>query len=593
MQSASKTALTEALSGPERGLHFVIEPEPWLRIFLRNIADLFRPEPPKVWVTARPAEYWADALVHRPVAWRAVRQSFLIHALVAVAVYALNLAWLNQPQVVPEAPKTNSVLHYELSEYLPAINKARPETPKRMKPQKAGPELAPQEIVVTNENHISTRQTIVQPNPVILKHDIPMPNLVASTAVPGAPMARTHALQMLPLNAPQIVAPPQATAQSSLRPLVFPPAAQPLVAPPPSAIASRKNMQLLPAEGPIVVPPAPEAVAHRTTALEIPAQAPQVAAPAQDAAANHALPKLPAIAAPQVAAPATDLATNHALPATPLAAPQVAAPAPAMANRNLSNIGLPVQATAAPPMQAVSGNNNAREKEIGQLLVLNAQPVAPSGQVTVPEGTRPGEFAASPAGHTGATAQPAIKQGNSAPANDIYVAAPAGKVAAGPVVAAAVPPVKPLSPERTDKPRDSIDTRIFGTRKNYSMKLSMPNLTSAVGSWSMRFAELKSTGAAHGESDLSAPEAIKKVDPAYPQDLVHDRVEGTVVLYAIIHSDGTVGEVRLLEGFDERLDQNAIKALQQWRFRPGTKDGQPVDVEAVVRVPFKVAQREF
>ena len=123
------------------------------------------------------------------------------------------------------------------------------------------------------------------------------------------------------------------------------------------------------------------------------------------------------------------------------------------------------------------------------------------------------------------------------------------------------------------------------------MRLSMPNLASSTGSWSIRFAELNATG--HGGSDLSAPEAITKVDPAYPQDLMHDRVEGVVVLYAVIHADGSVGDVRVLEGFDERLNENARKALAQWRFRPGTKDGQPVDIEAVVRVPFKVPRREF
>jgi len=74
---------------------------------------------------------------------------------------------------------------------------------------------------------------------------------------------------------------------------------------------------------------------------------------------------------------------------------------------------------------------------------------------------------------------------------------------------------------------------------------------------------------------------------------MHDRVEGVVVLYAIIRSDGSVDGVRVLEGVDERLNENARKALQQWRFRPGTKDGQPVDIEAVVRVPFKVPRNPF
>jgi TonB family protein len=319
--------------------------------------------------------------------------------------------------------------------------------------------------------------------------------------------------------------------------------------------------------------------ARRTDSLQIPVQAPpQVAAPAPEASASRALQQIP----------------------LPLNAPQVAPPASAAVGRNLSNIGLPSQdATAVPPAQPVTSGNASREKEVGQMLVLNARPIAPSGPLTVPEGNRPGEFTASPTGRTGATAQPEIKTGNGSSSTNIYVAEPPAKVTGNVVASAAPPPVaRVLTPDRLDsdrlgkdKPRDRIDTQVFGTRRNYSMKLSMPNLTSSTGSWSIRFAELNATG--HGESDLSAPEAIKKVDPAYPQDLVHDRVEGTVVLYAVIRADGSVGDVRVLEGFDERLNENARKALAQWRFRPGTKEGTPVDVEAVVRVPFKVPRKEF
>ncbi|HEY3768859.1 MAG TPA: TonB family protein, partial [Candidatus Angelobacter sp.] len=570
-------AVDKGITVPVRGLCLLVEPEPWLRIFLRNIGDLFRAAPPPAWVTSLPGQYWPDALVNRPVAWKATRQSFLLHAMVALGVYALNVyllnpAWLNQPQILPDEPRNQTPLHYELSEYLPAVNtNARPEPPKRVRPQKADPEYAAQEIVVLNDKHISTKQTIVQPSPVFLKQDIPLPNLIASTSVPGAPVAMNHPLPILPVNTPQIAPPMQPLAQSSLRPLLFPPAAQPEVAAPAGAAASRRAIQALPLESAIVVPPAPDVTARKADSLQIPVQAPQVAAPAE-ASAGRALQSIP----------------------LPMNAPQVAPPASAAASRNLSNFGLPSQnATAAPPAQPISSGNASREKEVGQMLVLNAKPVAPSGALTVPEGNRPGEFTASPSGRAGATAQPEIKQGTgSSPAN-IYVAAPPTKVIGGAVIASAAPPpaARVLTPDRTDKPHDRIDTQVFGTRRNYSMRLSMPNLTSSTGSWSIRFAELNATG--HGESDLSAPEAIKKVDPAYPQDLVHDRVEGTVVLYAVIHADGNVGEVRVLEGFDERLNENARKALAQWKFRPGTKDGTPVDVEAVVRVPFKVPRKEF
>jgi TonB family protein len=430
--------------------------------------------------------------------------------------------------------------------------------------------------VVLNEKHISTRQTIIQPNaqpnPLFLQQDIPLPNLIASTRIPGAPMAMNHPLPVLPVNVPQIVPPAQPLAQSRLRPLDFPPAAQPEVAVPAGTAASRRTIQSLPLESAIVVPPAPDVMTRRTQSLQIPAQAP-----------------------PQVAAPASAMSTSHALQSIPLPvnAPQVAPPASATASRNLSSLGLPSQnATAVPPAQPVISGSAAREKEVGQMLVLNARPIAPTGPLIVPEGNRPGEFTASPSGHTGATAQAEIKEGKGGSPADIYVAPPPTKVAGNAVVASAAPPTAhPLTPDRTDKPRDRIDTQIFGTRRNYSMRLSMPNLTSYTGSWSIRFAELNATG--HGESDLSAPEAIRKVDPAYPQELVHDRVEGVVVLYAVIHTDGSVGEVRVLEGFDERLNENARKALTLWRFRPGTKNGTPVDVEAVVRVPFKVPHSAF
>jgi TonB family protein len=572
MQSAKKASSNEAFPASDAGLHFVLEPEPWLRIFTRNVGDLFRKGPPPIWISAAPGEYWRDALVHRPVAWKAARQSFLAHALVILAVYAINMAWLNQPQLLPPTTPNQTVVHYEVSEYLPAVNtgKEKPAPPRRARAQKADPELAPQEIVVTNENHISTRQTIVQPSTLVLKQDTPLPNLIASTAIPGAPVAMNHPMQVLPVNVPQI-AEPVPMVQSRLRPLLFPPAAQPEVAAPSGAAASRRAMPALAMESSIVVPPAPDFTARRPDALQLPAQTPA-----------------------EVAAPAPEAATSHALQSIPLAmsAPQVAQPAPAGAARNLGALGLPSPETqAVPPAPPVASGNTAREKALGQMLVLNAQPVAPAAPLVVPEGNRAGEFAASPSGHTGASARPETVQqtsGSSGSPANIYVSPPPGKVIGN--AAAGASAARPLMPDKSGPSRDSVDTRVFGSRRHYSMRLSMPNLSSSTGSWSIRFAELNAT---HGGSDLSAPEAITKVDPAYPQDLMHDRVEGTVVLYAIIHADGSVGEVKVLEGFDDRLNENARKALEQWHFRPGTKDGSPVDIEAVVRVPFKVPRSTF
>src|ERR1041385_3063146 len=220
MQSTKKAASNEAFTASAAGLRFVVEPEPWLRIFVRNMGDLFRKAPPLVWVSSAPGEYWPDALVNRPVAWKSARQSFLGHALAILAIYALTLAWLNQPQVLPQTPPNQTVVHYEVSEYLPPVNTRKPEPPRRARPQNADPEFAPQEIVVTNENHISTRQTIVQPSTLTVKQDTPLPNLVASTGIPGAPIAMNHPMQMLPVNVPQIAEPAQPVAQRDRKSVV-------------------------------------------------------------------------------------------------------------------------------------------------------------------------------------------------------------------------------------------------------------------------------------------------------------------------------------------------------------------------------------
>jgi len=81
------------------------------------------------------------------------------------------------------------------------------------------------------------------------------------------------------------------------------------------------------------------------------------------------------------------------------------------------------------------------------------------------------------------------------------------------------------------------------------------------------------------------------VDPAYPLELMRRNVEGTVALYAVIHSDGSVSNVRVLRGVDDRLDGYAMAALSRWRFHPATKNGNPVALEAVVMIPFKAFKK--
>ena len=143
----------------------------------------------------------------------------------------------------------------------------------------------------------------------------------------------------------------------------------------------------------------------------------------------------------------------------------------------------------------------------------------------------------------------------------------------------------PPPPTLSDDPDRSIEQRVFGARRSYKLIMNMPNLTSSTGSWIIHFAELKQS---EDKASLSAPVATMKVDPAYPPDVLRDKVEGTVTLYAVIRPDGTVDGIKVLNSLDSRLDETAVRALSRWHFRPGTRNGEPVALEAVVEVPFRM-----
>ncbi|HKV61942.1 MAG TPA: TonB family protein [Candidatus Acidoferrum sp.] len=149
-------------------------------------------------------------------------------------------------------------------------------------------------------------------------------------------------------------------------------------------------------------------------------------------------------------------------------------------------------------------------------------------------------------------------------------------------------PVRTGPPNFAALPPSAQPERIFASKKVYKMLVNMPNLNSATGSWILNFSELgtNTQGSHPAASDVSAPGPLRKVDPKYPPTLIKEHVEGEVVLYAVIRSDGSVDSIQLVRGVDDQLDANAMQALSQWKFRPATKQGTPVDLEAIVHIPF-------
>ena len=141
-------------------------------------------------------------------------------------------------------------------------------------------------------------------------------------------------------------------------------------------------------------------------------------------------------------------------------------------------------------------------------------------------------------------------------------------------------------------PPGSDPEKIFSSKRVYTMNVNMPNLNSATGSWIIHFSELHFGDPAHASAELSAPLPIRKVDPKYPPDMILQHVEGQIVLYGVIRKTGKVDSIQVVRSLDPQLDANSVSAFAEWKFQPASKDGEPVDLEAIVYIPFHAPPRE-
>lgn len=555
-------------------LKLLVELEPRRRAFWSTVAAALRPVKPS---QESELGLWRDVFVRQELPWGRFFQSVVLHSGAFALIWMLSLTWLRQQSIVatPDFDRS-SLITYTPEEYLPPLDTGVTDP---APPAKGDPELAKQPILSVPPEADNRRQTIVAPPDVRLNHDVPLPNMIAmSTPAPVVPIDATGApLHRLAVPDSQVVAPAPEFDNAQSR-VVRSALTSSIIAPPPEVTSTRTRGMSGPDAS--VVEPPPD-VSRSTVGR---------------AGAFNMGPS-------QVVAPAPQLTVSeqHTL-----------------SGRGTG--GIPsggMQAVAPPPsVGGVRGSGGS-----GRLVALGIRPVAPSGPVATPGGNRRGTFAANPSGRVGAAGTPGSTQAlgtkasgtgvngnnsgtrgrdNSLPSGLHVGAADSASVASSNgngnnrELASAAPPrvvgsTKTAAPLTEDKVTD-VDRQVFGGRRIYSMTSNTPNLNSSTGSWVIRFAELKA-GKQAGE--LSAPDAIQKSDPGYPIELMRANVQGTVTLYAVIHSDGTVGEIRVLTSPDDRLDALAKSALARWKFRPATKDGQPVALEAVVIIPFRAKRTSF
>lgn len=95
-------------------------------------------------------------------------------------------------------------------------------------------------------------------------------------------------------------------------------------------------------------------------------------------------------------------------------------------------------------------------------------------------------------------------------------------------------------------------------------------------------------GAYRPGNGVSLPQLVREVKPAYTSDAMRAKIQGVVLLECVVRPDGSVTDIQVLRSLDPifGLDQEAVKAARQWRFRPGVRFGEPVPVVITIELTF-------
>jgi protein TonB len=89
-----------------------------------------------------------------------------------------------------------------------------------------------------------------------------------------------------------------------------------------------------------------------------------------------------------------------------------------------------------------------------------------------------------------------------------------------------------------------------------------------------------------GRGGVTAPVPIHRVEPEYSEEARKAHAMGSVLVMVEVGPDGRVHNARVARSIGLGLDEKAMEAVLAWRFRPGTKDGKPVTVQAQIEVTF-------
>jgi TonB family protein len=477
------------------------------------------------------------------------------------------------------AGKEEKIVYYKFRHELPQVTP--PKTATARLPVRAETK-AKQTIVSSAKNAPKAPRMVWTPAPEMAPTPRELPNLLA-VKLPDPPPRVPDLKPATPLVAAQ------------LPPAALPP--KPFTPPPPSAPKPRL------AAAPRLAPDAPSLEARELHAALVPlAKLPPKAYVAPTQAPRPVIARAVTLAdAPQLAAVAAPSSAS-AIPYSAKLPPKPFTPPSGAASRQPVATSGKGHALEPPPLDAVS---NSRDLNIA-IVGLNPNdkasilPSAPSpaqfsaGPVVRPNGADaegggkslsvPGLFVRGR--NVGKEKKPdLIAQAYAAPTSEQNLRAALSR--GEPMVPAHIEPA-PDSRAAATKVSGAPDSR-FNGRDVFMMAIQMPNVTSYSGSWLMWYSDHTLHEA--GLAPIAPPVPHRKVDPKYIATAVAERVEGRVTLGCVIDRQGHVSGVELIRGIDDRLNRSAEEALSKWEFFPATRKGEPVEVDVLVEIPFRLEPR--
>ena len=132
---------------------------------------------------------------------------------------------------------------------------------------------------------------------------------------------------------------------------------------------------------------------------------------------------------------------------------------------------------------------------------------------------------------------------------------------------------EPIIREQVDVPEvdlSDLDSVVFGSD-------SIPAVPGGMGKWPMKVG-----------GGVLPPKKIYTPQPVYTEEARLSRIQGVVILEAIIDAQGAVQQVKVLKGLPMGLSESAAKTAREWTFKPATLEGKPVPVYFNLTVRFSL-----